>query len=85
VQSAISAINDVVSRIYSLHDPSETGSLILRLEFINRMLVNLEVLLNMLTFLLEQGFNVSVINVMLGVGKQTVERKIETLSIRFFL
>lgn len=43
VQSAISAINDVVSRIDSLHDPSEIGSIILRLEFINRMLVNLEV------------------------------------------
>ena len=43
VQSALSAINDVVSRIDSLHDPSEIGSIILRLEFINRMLVNLEV------------------------------------------
>ena len=43
LQSAISAINDVVSRIDSLHEPSEIGSIILRLEFINRMLVNLEV------------------------------------------
>ena len=43
LQSAISAINDEVSRIDNLHDPSEIGSIILQLEFINRMLVNLEV------------------------------------------
>ena len=43
LQSAISAINDVISRIDSLHEPSEIGSIILQLEFINRMLVNLEV------------------------------------------
>ena len=43
LQSAISAINDLVSRIDSLHDLSEIGSIILRLDFINRMLVNLEV------------------------------------------
>ena len=41
-QSAIPAINDVVSRIDNLHDPSDIGSIILRLQFINRMLENLE-------------------------------------------
>ena len=46
LQSAISAINDVVSRIDSLYEPSEIGSIILRLEFINRMLVNLDDVVN---------------------------------------
>ena len=40
LQSVISAINGVVSSIESLHDPSEIGSIILRLDFIKRMLVN---------------------------------------------
>ena len=131
LQSAISAINDVVSRIDSLHEPSEIGSIILRLEFINRMLVNLEVpddvvntmlrlhdatkriearynshisahngyqasldktgrrgrpafiiTAEQLTFLLEQGFTVPVISVMLGVGKRTVERKMSELNLK---
>ena len=43
LQTAISALNDVVSRIDNVHDLSEIGSIILRLEFINRWLVNLEV------------------------------------------
>ena len=43
LQSAISAINDVVSRIDSLYDPSKIGSIKLRLDFIDRMLVSLEV------------------------------------------
>ena len=131
LQSAISAINDVVSRIDSLHEPSEIGSIILRLEFINRMLVNLEVpddvvntmlrlheatkridarynshisahngyqasldrtgrwgrpgfiiTAEQLTFLLEQGFTVPVISVMLGVGKRTVERRMSELNLK---
>ena len=129
LQSAISAINDVVSRIDSLHEPSKIGSIILWLEFINRMLVNLEVpddvvntmlrlheatkriearynshisahngyqasldrtgrrgrpgfiiTAEQLTFLLEQGFTVPVISVMLGVGKRTVERRMSELN-----
>ena len=131
LQSAISAIKDVVSRIDSLHEPSEIGSIILRLEFINRMLVNLEVpddvvntmlrlheatkriearynshisahngyqasldrtgrrgrpgfiiTAEQLTFLLEQGFTVPVISVMLGVGKRTVERRMSELNLK---
>jgi len=131
LQSAISAINDVVSRIDSLHDPSEIGSIILRLEFINRMLVNLEVpddvvntmlrlhdatkgiearynshisahngyqasldrtgrrgrpafiiTAEQLNFLLEQGFRVPVISVLLGVGKRTVERRMSELNLK---
>ena len=131
LQSAISAINDVVSRIDSLHEPSEIGSIILRLEFINRMLVNLEVpddvvntmlrlhdatkriearynshisahngyqasldktgrrgrpafiiTAEQLTFLLEQGFTVPVISVMMGVGKRTVERRMSELNLK---
>ena len=131
LQSAISAINDVVSRIDSLHEPSKIGSIILWLEFINRMLVNLEVpddvvntmlrlheatkriearynshisahngyqasldrtgrrgrpgfiiTAEQLTFLLEQGFTVPVISVMLGVGKRTVERRMSELNLK---
>ena len=37
LQIAISAINDVVLRIDNLHDPSEISSIILQLQFINRM------------------------------------------------
>jgi len=131
LQSAISAINDVVLRIDSLHDPSEIGSIILRLEFINRMLVNLEVpddvvntmlrlhdatkriearynshisahngyqasldrtgrrgrpafiiTAEQLNFLLEQGFTVPVISVLLGVGKRTVQRRMSELNLK---
>ena len=35
-----------------------------------------------LTFLLEQGFTVPVISVMLGVGKRTVERRMSELNLK---
>ena len=41
--SVVQAINDLVVRIERFNDPSEIGSIVLRLDYITRMLVNLDV------------------------------------------
>ena len=41
--SVVQAINDLIVRIERLENSSEIGSVVLRLDFINRMLVNLDV------------------------------------------
>lgn len=41
--SVVQAINDLVVRIERLEDSCEIGSIVLRLDYINRMLVNLDV------------------------------------------
>ena len=43
LSSVVQAINDLVVRIERLDDQSEIGSIILRLDYITRMLVNLDV------------------------------------------
>ena len=42
IQSVKCAINEVISRINRLEDPAEIGAVILRLDYINRMIVNLD-------------------------------------------
>ena len=41
--SAVQAINDLIVRIERMENSSEIGSIVLRLDFINRMLVSLDV------------------------------------------
>ena len=41
--SAVQAINDLIVRIERMENSSEVGSIVLRLDFINRMLVSLDV------------------------------------------
>ena len=41
--SVVQGINDLIVRIGTLENSSEIGSVVLRLDFINRMLVNLDV------------------------------------------
>ena len=122
--SVAEAINDLITRIERLENSEngfEIGSIVLRLDYITRMLVNLEVpdeIVNtmrglyesvvqleadhnvvegdgyaapifctgtrgrpsyeipreQLSFLLDQGFKVSQISGMLGVGQRTIER-----------
>ena len=43
LSGVVRAINDLVVRIERLNDPSEIGSVVLRLDYITRMLVNLDV------------------------------------------
>ena len=43
LSSVVQAINDLVVRIERLNDQSEIGSVVLRLDYITRMLVNLDV------------------------------------------
>ena len=43
MQSVIASINDVISRIKRLENPSDISSIVLRLDLINRMLLNLDV------------------------------------------
>lgn len=43
LSSVVQAINDLVVRIESLNNQSEIGSVVLRLDYITRMLVNLDV------------------------------------------
>ena len=43
LSSVMQAINDLVVRIERLNDQSEIGSIILRLDYITRMLANLDV------------------------------------------
>ena len=126
--SVVQAINDLVVRIERLEDSCEIGSIVLRLDYINRMLVNLDVpddIVNemsglyetvvaieanhstqarhgyqgrlrhtgargrpsfqipqeQLSFLLDQGFKVSEIGVLLGVGQRTVERRMSAFGL----
>ena len=41
--SAVQAINDLIVKIERMENSSEIGSIVLRLDFINRMLVSLDV------------------------------------------
>ena len=41
--SAVQAINDLIVRIETMENSSEIGSIVLKLDFINRMLVSLDV------------------------------------------
>ena len=43
LSGVVRAINDLAVRIERLNDPSEIGSVVLRLDHITRMLVNLDV------------------------------------------
>ena len=43
LSSVVQAINDLVVRIERFNDQSESGSVVLRLDYITRMLVNLDV------------------------------------------
>ena len=129
--SVVEAINDLITRIERLENSEngcEIGSIVLRLDYITRMLVNLDVpdeIVNtmrglyesvvqleanhnlvasngyaapilctgtrgrpsyeipreQLSFLLDQGFKVSQISVMLGVGQRTVERRMSAFGL----
>ena len=127
--SAVQGISDLIVRIERLENSSEIGSIVLRLDFINRMLVSLdvpddivnttsalyetvvaidrenhqtqaargyqvqlhrtgargrpsfEITREQLTFLLDQGFKVPQISVMLGVGQRTVERRMSAYGL----
>lgn len=127
--SAVQAINDLIVRIERMENSSEIGSIVLRLDFINRMLVSLdvpddivnttsalyetvvainhenhqtqaahgyqvqlhragargrpsfEITREQLTFLLDQGFKVPQISVILGVGQRTVERRMSAYGL----
>ena len=127
--SAVQAINDLIVRIERMENSSEIGSIVLRLDFINRMLVSLdvpddivnttsalyetvvaidrenhrtqaahgyqvqlhrtgargrpsfEITREQLSFLLDQGFKVPQISVMLGVGQRTIERRMSAYGL----
>ena len=124
--SIVEAVNDLITRIERLGNSEngfEIGSIVLRPDYITRMLINLEVpdeivnttsvvqleanhnvvegdgyaarifctgtrgrpsyeiLREQLSFLLDQGFKVSQISGMLGVGQRTVERRMSAFGL----
>ena len=129
--SVVEAITDLITHIERFENSEngfEIGSIVLRLDYITRMLVNLEVpdeivntmrglyesvvrleanhnlvasdgyaapvfctgtrgrpsyeiLREQLSFVLDQGFKVSQISVMLGVGQRTVERRMSVFGL----
>ena len=129
--SVVEAINDLITRLERLENSEngfEIGSIVIRLDYITRMLVNLEVpdeIINTMTglyetvvqleanhnvvvshgyaapifctgtrgrpsyeipreqlsFSLDQGFKVSQISIMLGVGQRTVERRMSAFGL----